>query len=625
MSLPVVRRFPIGAELRSDGTDFRVWAPAPREVRLVIERGGSTTDLALEKERDGYYTAFVPGAGAGTRYQYRLDGVLYPDPASRFQPDGPSGSSQVVDPGAYQWSAALAGGIEMRGQVVYELHAGTFTPDGTWRAAMEHLPELARIGVTVVELMPVAEFPGRFGWGYDGVFPFAPTRLYGSPDDFRAFVDCAHQLRMAVILDVVYNHFGPDGCIFRQYAPQYFAEQYANEWGEGLNFDGQCSAAVREYFSSNAAYWIDEFRLDGLRLDATQSIHDRSEEHVIALIARRARAAAGERRIILVAENESQDTRIVRPAEDGGYGLDALWNDDFHHSAVVALTGQREAYYMDHWGRPQEFVSAAKHGYLFQGQRYSWQKKNRGTATRGLGPCVFVNFIENHDQVANSGDGSRMHTRTAPGSYRAITALLLLMPGTPMLFQGQEFGAKTPFLYFADHSGELAAAVQRGRAEFVTQFASLASPEMRMSVPPPHDPETFERCRLNREDRQPAHVRLYEDLIALRRRDVAFAQQRTGAVDGAVLGDAVFVLRFATPDEADERLLIVNLGVDVDAPSFPEPLLAPPSGHTSWGVHWSSEHPDYGGQGTPDIISGSGWHIPGRSAIVLRPTYTEQT
>ena len=625
MSLPVVRRFPIGAEVRPDGTDFRVWAPAPREVRLVLEPGGSATDVVVERDRDGYYSTFVPGAGAGTRYQYRLDGVLYADPASRFQPDGPHGPSQVVDPGRYHWTAPASAGIEMRGQIVYELHVGTFTPEGTWRAAAEHLPELARIGVTVLEVMPVAEFPGRFGWGYDGVFPFAPTRLYGSPDDFRAFVDNAHRVGLAVILDVVYNHFGPDGCVFRHYAPQYFAEQYSNEWGEGLNFDGPCSAAVREYFSANAAYWIEEFRLDGLRLDATQSIHDRSDEHVMALIARRARQAAGDRRIILVAENESQHTQLVRPPDEGGYGLDSLWNDDFHHSAIVALTGRREAYYTDHAGRPQEFVSAAKHGYLFQGQRYAWQKQNRGTTTRGLAPPVFVNFIENHDQIANSGDGSRVHTRTAPGTYRAMTALFLLMPGTPMLFQGQEFGARSPFLYFADHHPELAAAVQRGRAEFVTQFASLASPEMQTLVPVPHDPATFERCKLDRNERQPAHIRLYEDLIALRRRDAAFTQQRAGAVDGAVLGDAVFVLRFVTQDDVDERLLIVNLGIDVDAAAFPEPLLAPPAGHASWAVHWSSEHPDYGGQGTPEVISGSGWRIPGRSAIVLRPMKTEQT
>ena len=624
MIITDTRRLPIGAELRPDGADFRVWAPAPRDVQLVIEGDRSSRDVVLDKEPDGYYSAFVPGVSAGTRYHYRLDGVLCPDPASRFQPDGPAGPSQVVDPRGFPWTTAVSAGIGMPGQIVYELHIGTFTREGTWAAAAEQLPGLARTGVTVLEVMPVAEFPGRFGWGYDGVFPFAPTRLYGEPDDFRRFVDRAHQLGLAVILDVVYNHFGPDGCIFGKFSPQYFAEHYANEWGDGLNFDGPGSGPVREYFSSNAAYWIDEFRLDGLRLDATQSIHDRSAEHVIALIARRARQAAGARRIILVAENESQQTRMVRPPEEGGYGLDALWNDDFHHSAVVALTGRREAYYSDHDGRPQEFISAAKHGYLFQGQRYAWQKQARGTRTRGLAPPAFVNFIENHDQIANSGDGARLHMRSAAGKYRAMTALLLLMPGTPMLFQGQEFGAKTPFLYFADHKGDLAAAVQRGRAEFVSQFPSLASPEAQASLPLPDDPSTFERCKLNREDRQPQHERLIEDLIALRRQNAAFAGQHSDAVDGAVLGADLFVMRFAAPDDANERLLLVNLGVDCDRAAFPEPLLAPPSG-THWSVLWSSEHPDYGGMGTPEVVGGKGWRIPGPSAIVLRPTPAEQT
>jgi maltooligosyltrehalose trehalohydrolase len=471
--------------------------------------------------------------------------------------------------------------------------------------------------------MPINEFPGRFGWGYDGVFPYAPTRLYGSPDDFRAFVDHAHQLGLAVILDVVYNHLGPDGCVFRHYAPAYFAERYANEWGDALNYDGPCSAPVREYFGGNAAYWIREFRLDGLRLDATQSLYDRSDEHIVALIARLAREGAPGRNVILISENEPQDVRIIRPRSEGGYGLDAAWNDDFHHSAVVALTGRREAYYTDHRGSPQEFVSAAKHGYLFQGQRYAWQQQNRGTPARGVPPAAFVNFIENHDQIANSGDGSRMHGRTAPGRYRAMTALVLLMPGTPMLFQGQEFGATAPFLYFADHKPEIAANVQRGRAEFVAQFTSLASPEVQSHLPVPHEPETFERCKLNWDGRRATHMRLYEDLIAIRKAEEAFTRQAAGAMDGAVLGPESFALRYWTPEPDDERLLVVNFGTDITAPSFPEPLLAPPPGYSGWETRWSSEHPDYGGLGTPDVVNETGWRIPGHSAIVLRPAMTK--
>ena len=610
----------MGAEAQPQGgVHFRVWAPTPETISLVLERNGEQTNVELARESDGYYATFVEEAEAGTRYWYRLDGQLLPDPASRWQPDGPLGASAVVDATRFSWRVPESRGLSMRGQVLYELHIGTFTPEGTWASAAGKLPLLARTGITVIEVMPVAEFPGRFGWGYDGVFPFAPTRLYGTPDDFREFVDAAHQHGLAVILDVVYNHFGPDGCVFARYSTDYFAP-HSNEWGEGLNFDGPNAGPVRDFFISNAAYWIDEYRLDGLRLDATQSIHDGSDEHVLAVIARRARDAARSRQILLIAENETQDVRLVRPPAEGGYGLDGLWNDDFHHSATVALTGRREAYYSDHRGAPQEFISAAKRGYLFQGQRYAWQKQARGTRTDGLDPVTFVNFIENHDQIANSGDGSRLRTRTSPGRYRAMTALFILTPGTPMLFQGQEFGASTPFLYFADHHPELAAAVQKGRAEFLSQFPSMASPEMQRELPAPHDPQTFQRSMLDWSEYE-RHVsirRLHEDLLALRRRDACFTAQHGGTVDGAVLASEAFVLRYAADAPDDERLLCINLGPDLEAGAFPEPLLAPPDGRV-WRVRWSSEDPGYGGTGTPEVVGAHGWMLPGHSAVVLAP------
>ncbi len=628
---PVRRRLPVGAEVQPDGTThFRVWAPAPRAVRLLIEEAeGATREVALEAEPGGYYAVLVAGVGAGRRYKYSLDGQAFPDPASRSQPDGPFGPSEVVDPARYAWRDGAWKGVSLRGQVLYEMHVGTFTAEGTWRAAMERLRSLADIGITTVEVMPLSEFPGRFGWGYDGVLPYAPTRLYGSPDDFRAFVDCAHEIGLGVILDVVYNHIGPDGSVFRNYAPSYYStnKDYINEWGDPLNFDGQDAVPSREFWSSNAAYWIDEFHLDGLRLDATQSIHDFSERHIIAEISAKARAAAPGRDIILVSENEPQHVRMVRPLEQGGYGLDALWNDDFHHSAVVAMTGRNEAYLSDHRGAPQEFISAAKYGYLFQGQRYAWQKNPRGTRTDGVPPAGFVNFTENHDQVANlGGDGSRLWQKTTPGRYRAMTALVLLMPGTPMLFQGQEFGSSAPFLYFADHKGELAEAVRRGRAEFVRQFPSLASPAIQAKLPPPDDPATFEKCKLDWREREThtTHVRLHSDLIALRRRDPAFSAQAPAMVDGAVLGPETFVLRYFAPDAPDERLLIVNFGPDLTAGGFPEPLVAPPDGFT-WSMAWTSEHPDYGGGGTPEVATKDGWRIPGHSATVLAPAPRRST
>ncbi len=618
------RRYAAGAEAQPDGsTHFRVWAPQPRQIALRIEDSGAgtrTRDIPLEKEPDGYYSALVENAPAGTRYRYVLDGDALPDPASRYQPDGPFGPSEVVDPTRFEWRHSPGRGVELAGQVLYELHVGTFSEAGTWRSAIEKLPLLADSGITTIELMPVSDFPGRFGWGYDGVFPYAPAHQYGRPDDFRAFIDAAHAVGLGVILDVVYNHLGPDGCVFGRYAKAYYSTEYSNEWGDALNFDGADARPVRDYFASNAAYWIDEFHLDGLRLDATQTIHDRSKRHIIPELGCRARAAARGRPIILVAESETQTTRLVRPIDEGGDGLDAVWNDDFHHSAIVALTGRREAYFSDHYGTPQELISAAKRGYLFQGQRYAWQKQPRGTRADGLPAAAFVTYLENHDQIANVGDGSRVRCYTSPGRYRAMTALMLLMPGTPMLFQGQEFGASSPFLYFADHKPELAAAVQKGRTEFLTQFPSLTSAESRARVPAPHAPETFARCKLKWEERdsQSHFVALHRDLLAMRRSDAAFRAQDVTACDGAVLGPEVFVLRFSAARPEDERLLCVNLGVDVDRPAFAEPLVAPPDGH-AWAVRWSSMEPVYGDCGTPPIVTSAGWRIPGHAAIVLKP------
>jgi maltooligosyltrehalose trehalohydrolase len=499
------------------------------------------------------------------------------------------------------------------------MHIGTFTPEGTWAAAAQQLPALADLGVTVLEVMPVAEFPGQFGWGYDGVDLFAPTRLYGRPDDFRAFVDRAHAAGLGVILDVVYNHLGPDGNYLKQFAEGYFTDRYANEWGEAINFDGPDAGPVREFYVANAGYWIDEYHLDGLRLDATQSIHDASPEHVLAAVARRVRAAARGRKTFLVAENEPQEARLARPAERGGYGLDALWNDDFHHSARVVLSGHNEAYYTDYLGTAQEFVSAAKWGYLYQGQRYRWQGKRRGTPALDLPAAAFVTFTQNHDQVANSARGLRPHAVASPGRHRAVTALLLLGPGTPMLFMGQEFDATSPFLFFADHNPELAKLVARGRADFLAQFPSVATPPVRERLPDPADLRTFRSCKLDTSEREKhaAAYALHRDLLRLRREDPVFRGQRRGRLDGAVLGPEAFVLRWFGGEHGD-RLLLVNFGRDLDLDPAPEPLLAPPEGKV-WEMLWSSEDPRYGGQGTPPPDTEENWRALGNAAVVLHP------
>jgi len=381
---------------------------------------------------------------------------------------------------------------------------------------------------------------------------------------------------------------------------------------------------VREFFLTNAAYWIEEFHLDGLRLDATQDIFDASPENIMMAIGKRVREAARGRKTIIVAENEPQLTKLVRPIEGGGYGLDALWNDDFHHSGTVAMTGRNEAYYTDYLGKPQEFISMVKYGYLYQGQRYKWQKQRRGTPGLRMAPAKFVTYIQNHDQIANSSCGQRVQFMTSPGRLRAMTALLLLAPGTPMLFQGQEFASSSPFYYFADHEPDLAKLVGEGRTGFLTQFRSLATSEMLSCLVDAAKPSTFERCKLDFTEREGNRrsYDLHRDLLRLRLEDPLFSAQTPGGVDGAVLAEECLLLRFFS-DADDDRLLLVNFGRDLHLDLAPEPLLAPPEGMT-WQTLWSSEDPRYGGTGTPWLDSEDNWRIPGHAAVVLRPISTEQ-
>jgi maltooligosyltrehalose trehalohydrolase len=641
-ALPV-RRMPVGAEPSRDGrTHFRVWAPTVERLDVVIEHSagnGARREAPLAREDGGYWAGWVDDAPPGTRYRFRLDGGdLCPDPASRFQPEGPHGPSEVVDPGAYVWSDAAWRGIAPDAHVLYELHVGAFTREGTWDAARRELPSLAELGVTTLEIMPVADFPGRFGWGYDGVAPFAPTRLYGRPDDFRRFVDEAHALGLAVILDVVYNHLGPDGNYLTRYSPFYLSETHGTEWGQGFNFDGPHCAPVREYVRANAAYWIDEYHLDGLRLDATQAIVDESSPHILTEIGDAVRAAARGRETLLVNENEPQRTSLVRPTDDGGCGLDMIWNDDWHHSALVALTGRDEAYYTDYRGTAQEFVSAAKHGFLYQGQYYRWQRQRRGTPTFGLERWRFVHFLQNHDQIANSGRGERAHQLASPARLRALTALLLLGPQTPMLFMGQEFAASAPFLFFADHERALAHKVAEGRRTELSQFVNLSLDEMAGELAAPDALDTFERCRLDHGERETnaRWWRLHRDLLRLRREDPLLGRSDT-PIDGAVLGEHAFVLRFFAEDGGD-RLLVVNLGAALHLDPAPEPLLAPPL-DMHWRLVWSSEDPRYGGLGTPlpDASEAprsparkpglrwprENWRLTAECAAVLAPTGAE--
>jgi len=579
----VIRRRSIGAEVCENGVHFRVWAPESRDVAVVIDG----RDIPLDREADGCCSALVRDAHAGTRYGFRIGDRVYPDPASRFQPDGPHALSEVIDPSAYAWRDAQWRGVALKGAIGYELHIGTFTREGTYAAASAHFGELADLGINLIELMPLHEFPGTFGWGYDGVDLWAPYHCYGTPDDLRRFVDDAHAHGIGVILDVVYNHFGPDGFYLAQFSSDYTTKRNATEWGDAINFE---SPHVRTLFRENAAYWIDEFHFDGLRLDATQSIHDWSEPHIIREIVEHAHRAAGDRSIVIVAENEPQDTRLIRE-----YGVDAMWNDDWHHAAMVAATGRIEAYYLDYRGTPQEFVSMAKLGFLFQGQHYRWQRKPRGTPSHDLAPERFTCFLQNHDQIANTPRSERVW-------HPALTALLFLQPQTPMLFQGQELAAQTPFFYFADHKPELAELVAKGRAEFMTQFPSVDLD----SLPLPHSRATFEACKLDRDHRDEEALRIHRELIALRREE-PFVEQRSDWLHGAVLGEQCFALRWLTGGSHD-RLLLINLGEATRIEPAGEPLLATPSGFARWRVRW--KHGD---------VEFDPWAISANAAIVLEP------
>jgi maltooligosyltrehalose trehalohydrolase len=625
------RKYAQGVELTPAGASFRIWAPEHRRVEAVL--AGRETPIALHKEADGYWSTFIDEVVAGDRYRYRLDGQApdFPDPVARFLPEGPHGPAEVVDPSAFPWSDAGWKGIDRDRMVIYELHVGTFSPEADWSGAAAKLPWLRDLGITCVEIMPVAEFDGLYGWGYDGVAWYAPSHLYGTPDGFRVFVDQAHRLGLAVMLDVVYNHFGAAGDYSAQFS-RYYKRETKNAWGMALNYDGEHAHGMRSLVIDNAAYWIDEFHLDGLRLDATQAIEDASVEHVITALARSARAAAAGRPLFLVGENEPQDVRLLgAQGEPGvGSGLDALWNDDFHHSALVALTGRRQAYYSDYTGAAGEWAATARQGLLFQGQRSSWQNTPRGRTPRGLPMDAFVTFLENHDQVANSLWSTRLWQQSSPAQYRAMTALLLLGPWTPLLFQGQEWASTAPFMFFAGHEPELAAAVKKGRSEFLAQFPGCRlNPEL---LPNPAAQESFEQCRLRWdevEDREHVQsLRLHQDLLRLRDLESVLGAKAPAGVrlETATLSPSCAIFRYYAETSraaSEDRILLVNLGAGLEFPHVSEPLLAPvsPQDLPHWRMSWTSEAPAYGGHGCaePDARQ-MGWIIPGSAAALLVPS-----
>jgi maltooligosyltrehalose trehalohydrolase len=480
---------PFGAAAHADGSvRFRLWAPDAQRVDLCIGEGDTFRALEMPAGDDGWFALTTADAAAGSRYRYRIDGEIdVPDPASRFQPEGVGGPSEVIDPAGYRWRHARHG-RPWEEAVVYELHIGTFTPAGTFESASQRLPYLADLGITAVEIMPVATFPGARNWGYDGVLPYAPHPAYGRPEQFRSFVDAAHSLGLMVLLDVVYNHFGPEGNWLHAYASPFFTDRHQTPWGDAINFDGRHSRTVRDFFIHNALHWLEEYRLDGLRLDAVHAIADDSAPDILEELADAVQTGPGRSRPIhLVLENYDNEARYLG-RKAGHYA--AQWNDDFHHACHTLLTGESDGYYADYANRPLAHLARClAEGFAYQGEPSAFHGGTpRGEPSGDLPLTAFINFLQNHDQVGNRAFGERLAALAPAQPLRAITSILLMSPAVPALFMGEEFGCTQPFLYFADFEGELAEAVRNGRRREFASFETFGGAEL----PDPISPETFE-------------------------------------------------------------------------------------------------------------------------------------
>ncbi|MCO6415050.1 malto-oligosyltrehalose trehalohydrolase [Siccirubricoccus sp. KC 17139] len=569
---------PFGAELQREGVRFRLWAPSHEAVRLELD--GAPAPLPMQRGEGGWHELVRAEARAGSRYRFVLpDGQRVPDPASRYQPEDVHGPSEVVDPAAYAWGDAGWAGRPWEEAVLYELHVGAFTPEGSFRAAIGRLDHLVALGVTAIEIMPVAEFPGGRNWGYDGVLPFAPDASYGRPEDLKALVDAAHARGLMVLLDVVYNHFGPEGNYLWAVAGETFTDRHKTPWGAAINFDGPGSEEVRAFFLHNALYWIEEFHLDGLRLDAVHAILDDSKRHILAELAERLRAAAPGRHIHLVLENEHNEASRLR-RDDAGRPLQhtAQWNDDVHHVLHVAATGESSGYYAEYHGDARKLGRALAEGFAFQGEHMPYRGHPRGEPSAGLPPTAFVAFIQNHDQVGNRAFGDRLSASAAPEALRAIAACYLLLPQVPMLFMGEEWAAAQPFPFFCDFGPDLADAVREGRRNEFARFPEFADPESRARIPDPMAEATFASAKLRWEDTaRPPHagwLDWYRRILAVRHAEIIprlSGIRRGGAFE--ILGESAVAVQWAFPHG------ILHLRANL-APR-PLPVSAPP-GRLLW-------------------------------------------
>jgi malto-oligosyltrehalose trehalohydrolase len=595
---------PFGAEVRADGAvRFRLWAPRAIRVELLLQEAPRDEPEALPMSigPDGFHELTTKRARPGTRYRYRIDGgITVPDPASRANPEDVHGASEVVDPRAFDWEDDGWRGRPWHEAVMYELHVGAFTPEGTFHAAIERLPYLAALGVTAIELMPIADFPGRRNWGYDGVLLFAPDASYGTPDDLKALVQAAHHQGLMVFLDVVYNHFGPEGNYLNAYAPEFFSTKHRTLWGQAINFDGEASRTVRDFYIHNTLYWLEEYRFDGLRYDAVHAIRDESRPNILEEIAAAVHAGPGrERELHLVLENDDNAARYLHPARAAGFR--AQWNDDVHHAMHVLATGESDGYYADYIPHPAgHLLRCLAEGFDYQGGKSTFRDgRRRGEPSARLSPTAFVGFLQNHDQIGNRAQGERITMLAPREAVRCLTAVLLLAPQPPLLFMGQEFAAGTPFHFFCDFEPALARAVAEGRRAEFARFAQYVDAASREKIPDPGDAATFARSHLAWSELDEAeHARCLEfhrELLAIRRREIVPLLPKTigGAARSEMLDDTAFTVEWLCTDGA-RLTLLANVGGRDAAMRKPAPgrlFHATHAGPDSslipaWSAHW---------------------------------------
>lgn len=588
-----------GVFRRSDGSViWRVWAPKSPRVRLVTFSEGRGVEIAMAPEEYGYFTCEQSHAEEGLRYAFRLaDGRVYPDPASRWQPDGVHKPSAVLFPEDFAWDDGAWRGVDREDLVMYELHVGVFTPEGTFDAILPRLEELASLGVTALEIMPVAQFSGARNWGYDGVHPYAVQNSYGGPRGLQRLVNAAHRAGLAVLLDMVCNHLGPEGNYLGQFG-WYFTDRYRTPWGEAVNFDGPNSDPVRRFFVDAARMWIRDFHLDGLRLDAVQTIFDLSARHILEQLQTEVQeeAACQGRKVHVIAETDQNDVRLVKPVRAGGYGLDGVWNDGFHHSIHALLTGQRDGYYVD-YGQPEHLAKAFNEVFVYDGCYSAFRRRRHGSRAGALDRTRFIVCIQNHDQVGNRAAGDRLASLLGPEANRLAAALLLLSPYVPLVFMGEEYGETRPFAFFCSfEDARLAEAVRAGRR---AEFAALAF-QWGEVLPDPQDPCTFEAAVLQwawpEGSPSAQRRRLYADLLAARRRWPPLAD-RQHTLATLVPGEANAGCP-ATPDRPAPLLLLErgsrpSLIACANLTSQPHPL--PPLDLAGREAIFSSEDERYGG------------------------------